>query len=95
MDSSFVTSVETVDTDCFLDMPASTQLLYFHMIARADSNGFINNPKGILRICNCTDVDLSILMDKGYLIKFEFGVKISNCWSNISKLGLYNSKMKK
>ena len=34
-----------IDSDAFLDMPQSTQLLYFHLSMRADDDGFINNPK--------------------------------------------------
>ena len=39
-----------IDSDLFLDMPMSTQLLYFHLAMRADDDGFINNPKKIQRI---------------------------------------------
>ena len=38
-----------IDSDAFLDMPASTQSFYFHLGMRADDDGFINNPKKILR----------------------------------------------
>ena len=36
-----------IDSDAFLDMPHTTQLLYFHLSMRADDDGFINNPKNI------------------------------------------------
>ena len=39
-----------IDSDVFLDMPHSTQLLYFHLNMRADDDGFINNCKNIMRI---------------------------------------------
>ena len=32
-----------IDSDAFLDMPLSTQSLYFHLSMRADDDGFINN----------------------------------------------------
>ena len=32
-----------IDSDAFLDMPLSTQSLYFHLSMRADDEGFINN----------------------------------------------------
>ena len=38
-----------IDSDAFLDMPLSTQSLYFHLSMRADDDGFINNPKKIQR----------------------------------------------
>ena len=39
-----------IDSDAFLDMPMSTQVLYFHLSMRADDDGFINNPKKIQRM---------------------------------------------
>lgn len=33
-----------IDSDAFLDMPLSTQALYFHLSMRGDDDGFINNP---------------------------------------------------
>ena len=38
-----------IDSDAFLDMPLSTQALYFHLAMRADDEGFVNNPKKIQR----------------------------------------------
>lgn len=51
-----------IDSDLFLDMPLTTQLLYFHLSMRADDDGFINNPKRILRTVGCGDDDLKILI---------------------------------
>jgi hypothetical protein len=34
-----------IDSDAFLDMPLSTQALYFHLSMRADDDGFVNSPK--------------------------------------------------
>jgi hypothetical protein len=53
-----------VDSDAFLDMPQSTQLLYFHLSMRADDDGFINRPKSIMREVGCKDDDLKILAVK-------------------------------
>lgn len=36
-----------IDSDAFLEMPDSSQLLYFHLAMRADDDGFINNPRKI------------------------------------------------
>ena len=49
-----------IDSDAFLDMPQSTQLLYFHLAMRADDDGFINNPKSIARNVKCNEDDLKI-----------------------------------
>lgn len=42
-----------IDSDAFLEMPQSTQLLYLHLAMRADDDGFINKPKTIMRITCC------------------------------------------
>ncbi|MCT4339126.1 replisome organizer [Enterococcus durans] len=42
-----------IDSDAFLDMPLSTQALYFHLSMRADDDGFINNPKKLQRMVGC------------------------------------------
>ncbi|MDE5907772.1 MAG: hypothetical protein K2H52_03365 [Lachnospiraceae bacterium] len=38
-------SLDIVDTDNFLDMPVTTQALYFHLGMRADDDGFVSSPK--------------------------------------------------
>lgn len=38
-----------IDSDLFLEMPITSQLLYFHLSMRADDDGFINKPNDILR----------------------------------------------
>lgn len=69
-----------IDSDAFLDMPHSTQLLYFHLSMRADDDGFINNPKNIMRMIGCKDDDLSILLVKKFLLPFESGVVVIKHW---------------
>lgn len=49
-----------VDSDAFLDMPMSTQCLYFHLNMRADDDGFVNNPKRIQRMVGAADDDLKL-----------------------------------
>ena len=69
-----------IDSDAFLDMPHSTQLLYFHLAIRADDDGFINNPKNIMRMIACKDDDLKILLTKKFLLPFESGVVVIKHW---------------
>ena len=69
-----------IDSDAFLDMPHSTQLLYFHLSMRADDDGFINNPKKIQRMIGCADDDLKILIVKNFIIPFESGVVVIKHW---------------
>lgn len=69
-----------IDSDAFLDMPLSTQALYFHLSMRADDDGFINNPKKIQRMIGATDDDLKLLVAKNFIIPFESGVVVIKHW---------------
>lgn len=69
-----------IDSDAFLDMPLSSQALYFHLSMRADDDGFVNNPKKIQRIIGCGDDDLKLLMVKKFLIPFESGIVVIKHW---------------
>ena len=73
-------SLDVVDTDKFLDMPSSTQALYFHLGMRADDDGFVSSPKRIAKIVNCSEDDLKLLIAKKYLIPFESGVVAISDW---------------
>lgn len=69
-----------IDSDAFLDMPLSTQTLYFHLSMRADDDGFINNPRKIQRMIGCGDDDLKLLIAKKFVIIFESGVIVIKHW---------------
>lgn len=69
-----------IDSDAFLDMPLSTQALYFHLSMRADDDGFINNPKKISRMIGCAEDDLKLLIAKKFLLHFESGVVVIKHW---------------
>lgn len=69
-----------IDSDEFLDMPTSAQALYFHLCMRADDDGFVNNPKKIQRIVNCSDDDLKLLLMKQFILAFESGVIVVRHW---------------
>lgn len=73
-------SKKIIDTDNFLDMPQSTQCLYFHLLLRADDDGFIQSPKSIMRITGCKEDDLKLLNAKGFVIGFETGVIVIRHW---------------
>jgi hypothetical protein len=69
-----------IDSDVFLEMPLSTQSLYFHLSMRADDEGFINNPKKIQRMIGASDDDLRILIGKRFLIPFDSGIVVIKHW---------------
>lgn len=73
-------SKTVVDSDAFLDMPLSTQALYFHLSMRADDDGFLNNTKRIQRLIGATDDDLKLLIMKRFVIPFEDGIVVIKHW---------------
>ena len=74
-------SLDVVDTDMFLEMPASTQALYFHLSMRADDDGVVSSPKKIVKIVGCAMDDLRLLVTKGYVIPFDNGVVVVTHWN--------------
>ena len=69
-----------VTSDAFLDMPLSARCLYFTLGMLADDDGFVNNPKSIMRqVGACTD-DLNILLAKRFILSFESGVIVIKHW---------------
>lgn len=69
-----------IDSDRFLDMPLSTQALYFHLNMRADDDGFVNNPKRIQRTIGASEDDLKLLIVKRFVIGFDNGVIVIKHW---------------
>lgn len=69
-----------IKSDLFLDMPATSQNLYFHMLLDADDDGFINSPKSIMRVIGAKDDDIKLLIAKRFLIPFDSGVLVIKHW---------------
>ena len=69
-----------IDSDAFLEMPQSSQLLYFHLGMRADDDGFVNKPKSIMLICRANDDDMRLLITKKFIIPFDSGVVVIKHW---------------
>lgn len=72
-------ATEIVNSDPFLDMPASTQVLYFHLGLHCDDDGFVY-PKKVMRMINSGDDDLKLLLAKKFLLAFESGVFVQKHW---------------
>lgn len=73
-------SLDVVDTDIFLDLPTSSQALYFHLGMRADDDGFVSSPKRITVMIGANHDDLKLLIAKGFVIAFEEGVIVISHW---------------
>lgn len=68
------------NSDNFLDLPDSSQVLYFHLSMNADDDGFINNWKSIIRMTGTKEDDLKLLIAKSFIIPFESGVIVIRHW---------------
>lgn len=73
-------SMKIIDSDGFLDLPASAQNLYFHLNMRADDDGFVNNARMVSRIAGADASDLALLVERGYLLPFDSGVMAVAHW---------------
>ena len=71
---------KVIDSDLFLEMPLSTQALYFHLAMRADDDGFVNNPKKIVRMIGADETALKILISNSFLIPFNTGIVVISHW---------------
>ena len=69
-----------IDSDAFLDMPTTAQLLYFHLSMRADDDGFVNKPKSIMRMIGASQGDAEMLVNKKFVIPFESGIVVIKHW---------------
>ncbi len=79
-------TLKVVDSDAFLEMSQTSQLLYFHLGMRVDDDGFVGNPKRIMRMIGSSEDDIKILFAKKFIIGFASGVivikhhRMNNNW---------------
>ena len=80
-----------VESDAFLEMPISSQALYFHLGMNADDDGFVN-PKKIMRMIGVAEDDLKVLLTKRFLLSFKSGVVVLKHWliNNTIRKDRYN-----
>ena len=69
-----------VGSDDFLEMPDSSQNLYFHLSMQADDDGFVDNWKSIMRMTGKKEDDLKLLIAKSFVIPFESGILVIRHW---------------
>lgn len=79
-------SKEVTTSDLFVDMPSSSQLLYFHLGMEADDEGFIGNAKMLSRAYSSNNDDLKLLEAKGFIIIFPSGVTVVKDWNLNNKI---------
>ena len=71
---------ETVESDDFYELPPMAQTLYFHLNMNADDDGLIARTGNIMRLCNAAAEDLELLVERGWLIRFESGLFAIRHW---------------
>ena len=69
-----------IDSDAFLDMPLSTQALYFHLSMRADDEGFVGNPRKVIRMIGASEDDIKVLIMKRFILTFDSGIVVIKHW---------------
>ncbi len=73
-------SPQITESDAFIEMPLSTQALYFHLCMNADDDGFVKNPKSIQRLVGAKDKDYTTLVNKRFIFCFPSGVIVIKHW---------------
>lgn len=72
--------LDVLETDAFMEMPLTTQALYFWLGLKADDDGFVGNPNMVTRNVGASSDDLKLLIAKGFLIQFADGVVVVKHW---------------
>ena len=73
-------SKNIVESDRFLDLSLTSQALYFHLGMVADDDGFVGNPRGVIRLVGAKETDLATLVAAGFVGVFESGVVVVLDW---------------
>ena len=73
-------SKQIVQTDAFLDMPQTAQLLYFHLSMEGDDDGFVSSPKKVMKIIGAGDDNYKLLVAKRFIIPVDSGVCVIKHW---------------
>lgn len=86
-------SPDVVENDSFIDMSRDAQLLYFHLSMYADNEGFVGNPKTVIRTIGADKECLNELINFNFVILFDSGVVVITHWKKNNYLD--EKRMKK
>ena len=73
-------SKKIVRSDDFIDLPATTQLLYFQLGMEADDRGYINNARSVIKLVGCSIGDLEMLIAKRFVMVREEKLILIKGW---------------
>ena len=62
-----------IESDMFSNMPLDAQMLYVRLNLAADDDGFISNPKSVMRMCGASEDCMRLLIAKKFVLSFEVG----------------------
>lgn len=74
-------SKDVLMTDDFLDLPPTTKVLYFFLNLEADDDGFVGNPRTVMRFIGSTKDDMKLLVEGNYVLLFDTGVVVVTDWT--------------
>ena len=55
--------------------------MYFHLSLNADDEGFVNSPKKIMKYVNSQTEDMELLIENGFVKKFDSGIVVIIHWN--------------
>lgn len=79
-------SKQVVQSDEFLQLTPSVQLLYFYLVLNADDCGVIDNAKSILSMTNHRPKSLLALVQTGFIIELKKSLYVVRDWENQNKV---------
>ena len=62
-----------IESDMFSEMPAETQMLYVRLNLAADDDGFVSNPRQVMRMCGASEESMKMLVNKKFVLTFNVG----------------------
>lgn len=62
-----------IESDPFMNMPADSQMLYVHLNLAADDDGFVANPRTVMRMCGASEDSMKLLIAKKFVLSFQKG----------------------
>ena len=71
---------DVICSNSFIALPHSAQALFFQLTIDADDGGFVGSTERVLRTIGCTQDDMSALIEKGFVIRFDNDVIVMRHW---------------
>jgi hypothetical protein len=62
-----------IESDPFGNMPIEAQMLYVRLNLAADDDGFVSNPRSVMRMCGASEDSMKLLVAKKFVLTFNLG----------------------